>query len=149
MKKVREGGFLISKIKQVSGRIFDKMLKEYDIMDLNNAQGRIIFVLWQRDNIPISELVKETALSKTSLTSMLDRLEQIGYITRQTDVQDKRKSVISLTEKSKALKKNYEDVSRDMLALFYEGLSEEEVDGFEKNLNHILSNLNRYEEENK
>lgn len=149
LKQLREGGFLISKIKQVSGRIFDKKLKAYEINDLNNAQGRIIFSLWQNDDIPISELVRQTALGKTSLTSMLDRLEQIGHIVRKSDPNDKRKVVVSLTEKSKLLKGRYEAVSSEMLALFYEGLNEEEIDKFEKNLNHILSNLNRYEEENK
>ena len=149
LKKVRQGGFLISKIKQVSGRIFDKKLKEYDITDLNNAQGRIIFSLWQNDNVPIKELASQTALGKTSLTSMLDRLEQIGYIDRKPDSADKRKVFVSLTEKSKLLKERYEDVSHEMLALFYEGLSEQEIHEFERQLNHILSNLNKYEEEHK
>lgn len=149
LKKLREGGFLISKIKQVSGRIFDKMLKDYEITDLNTAQGRIIFVLWQKDCIPISELGKQTALSKTTLTSMLDRLEQAGHIMRQPDEKDKRKTVIALTDKTKQLKERYETVSEEMLALFYKGLSEEQIDEFERTLNHILNQLNQYEGENK
>ncbi len=146
---IREGGFLISKIKQVSGRIFDKKLRKYNITDLNSAQGRIIFSLWQKDNIPIKELATKTSLGKTTLTSMLDRLEQSDYITREPDKEDKRKVFICLTEKSKSLRQSYEDVSHEMLALFYDGLSEEQVDVFEETLNHILTNLNTYEEENK
>ncbi len=146
MDKLREGGFLISKIKQVSARIFDKKLKEYEITDLNTAQGRIIFSLWQQDHVPIKDLVSRTALSKTSLTSMLDRLVQMDYITRKPDEADKRKTVIALTEKSKQLKKRYEAVSLDMLAVFYEGLTEKQIDDFETTLNHILNNLNTYEE---
>ena len=149
MSTIREGGFLISKIKQVSGRIFDKKLRKYNITDLNSAQGRIIFSLWQKDNIPIKELATKTSLGKTTLTSMLDRLEQSDYITREPDKEDKRKVFICLTEKSKSLRQSYEDVSHEMLALFYDGLSEEQVDVFEETLNHILTNLNTYEEENK
>ena len=149
LKKLHEGGFLISKVKQISGRIFDKMLKAYQITDLNTAQGRIVFSLWQNDDIPISQLVKQTALGKTSLTSMLDRLEQVGYVIRKPDEQDKRKIVISLTEKSKLLKENYDAVSHDMNSLFYQGLSEDAIDQFEETLKHILANLNQYEEDNK
>lgn len=147
MKNIREGGFLISKIKQISGRIFDKKLKNHDITDLNTAQGRIVFSLWQNNVIPISELVRITALSKTTLTSMLNRLEQIGYITRSSDRDDNRKVIVSLTEKSKLLKERYEIVSQEMTSLFYEGLAESQIDEFEKILTHIMENLVKYEEE--
>lgn len=149
MKKIREGGFLISKIKQLSGRIFDKKLKNYGINDLNTAQGRIIFSLWQKDNIPIADLARQTALGKTTLTSMLDRLEQSGYIIGNLDKKDKRKTIISLTDKSKSLKGRYEAVSQEMTSLFYEGIPEKQIVEFENYLKHILSNLVRYEEEHK
>ena len=149
MERLREGGFLISKIKQISGRIFDKKLKNYDINDLNTAQGRIIFSLWQNDNIPISELARQTALGKTTLTSMLNRLEQSGYIVRKVDEKDKRKALVALTEKSKSLEGRHEAVSKEMTSLFYYGLSDNQIDEFESLLKHILSNLVKYEEEHK
>jgi len=145
LEKLREGGFLISKIKQISGRIFDKKLKDYDINDLNGAQGRIIFSLWQNDNIPISELARQTALGKTTLTSMLDRLGKSGYIVRKADEKDKRNVLVSLTVKSKSLEGPYETVSKEMTSLFYEGLAEAQIDEFENLLRHILSNLTEYE----
>lgn len=145
MPKLREGGFLISKIKQMSGRIFDKKLKQNRIENLNNGQGRIIFVLWRNNDIPITELAKETALSKTTLTSMLDRLEKAGHIKRNIDDRDKRKTLVSLTEKSKLIKEKYFSVSHEMIGLFYKGLSNQQVDDFENTLQHILNNLGQYE----
>lgn len=149
MQKLREGGFLISKIKQISGRIFDKKLRKYGIGDLNTAQGRIIFSLWQHDTMPITELARHTALGKTTLTSMLDRLERSGYIVRKVDGKDKRKTIIALSEKSKSLENRYAVVSKEMTSLFYEGLSDNQIDEFEDLLKHILSNLVKYEEEHK
>ena len=49
------GGFLITKIKQIQGRVFEKLLCEYGINEFNGAQGRILFVLWEKDDIPIRE----------------------------------------------------------------------------------------------
>jgi DNA-binding MarR family transcriptional regulator len=149
MEKIREGGFLISKIKQISGRIFNKKLKNYGIDDLNTHQGRIIFSLWQKDNIPISDLARKTALGKTTLTSMLDRLEQSGHIIRKLDKKDKRKTIVSLTNKSKSLENRYQAVSREMASLFYRGISEKKINEFENTLKHVLSNLINYEEEHK
>ena len=147
--KLREGGFLISKIKQISGRIFDKKLKSHDINDLNTAQGRIIFSLLKNDSIPISELAKQTALGKTSLTSMLGRLEQRGYTVRTVDVKDKRKTLVALSEKSKSIESRHSAVSEEMTALFYAGLSENQIDEFESTLKSILANLAKYEDEHR
>ncbi len=149
MERLREGGFLVSKIGQVSGRVFGRKLKDYDIRDLNAAQGRIVFSLWQNDNIPISDLARQTALGKTTLTSMLNRLEQSGYIVRRVDEKDKRKALVALTEKSRSIEGRHEAVSKEMTSLFYEGVSEKQIDEFEGILKHVLSNLVRYEEEHK
>lgn len=149
MYKIREGGFLISKIKQISGRIFDRKLISSNITDLNTAQGRIIFALWKIDDVPISELVRQTALGKTTLTSMLNRLENTGHIKRTVSPKDKRNTIISLTEKSQQLQERYEAVSQEMIDLFYDGISNEQINEFENILRRILNNLIRYEEGHK
>ncbi len=140
MKLQSQGGFLIAKIHQLSGRIFSKLLKKHQI-DINPAQGRIMFVLWREDNIPIQELAIKTSLSKTTLTSMLDRLEIMGYITRVPSNEDRRKICIKLTEKDKSLHEKYRQVSLEMTELFYQGLSSDEIDLFEKQLEKTYKNL--------
>ncbi|MBN2238645.1 MAG: MarR family transcriptional regulator [Dehalococcoidales bacterium] len=149
MENLHDGGFLISKIKQISERIFDKKLKSYNINDLNPAQGRIIYSLLKNDNITITELACKTALGKTTLTSMLDRLERGGFIERKNDGHDRRKVIVALSEKSKSLEELHAAVSQEMTVLFYDGLSETRIDEFEAVLRHILSNLETYEEKYK
>lgn len=141
MIQKREGGFLIAKIHQVSGRIFAKILKKNGIDQINPAQGRILFALWKKDEIPISELAKKTQLSKSTLTSMLDRLEQAGHITRIRPKKDRRTIMLKLTEKDKHLEKVYSKVSEEMINIFYREFSQEEIDEFEGHLKKILTNL--------
>ncbi|MBL4933509.1 MarR family winged helix-turn-helix transcriptional regulator [Clostridium paridis] len=142
----KQGGFLISKIHQLSGRIFTKKLKGYDFYDINSAQGRIIFVLWQNDGISIQELAKKTALEKSTLTRMLERLEGSGYINRIPSKDDRRKIIVTLTNKNEKLKDDYEQVSNEMLDLFYKGFTEQDIDIFEAYLTKIYSNLLNFEE---
>jgi len=146
MKSQRQGGFLMAKIRQVGGRIFERMLREYDI-EINSAQGRIMFALWQQDGISISELAKKTQLGKSTLTSMLDRLEKMGYIKRQRSRKDRRKILIKRTEKDKALESKYMEVSQQMTKLFYRGFSKNEIKRFEDDLARMLNNLTDFEAE--
>ena len=140
-----EGGYLISQIKQVSGRIFEKMLINAGIDEFNGAQGRILYVLWQNDNIPIVELAKKTGLAKTTLTSMLDRMEAAHLVARTYDAKDRRQIRIVLTEYAKSLSDKYEEVSEEMTQVYYAGFTQEEVVLFENMLKRVLSNLQEKE----
>ncbi len=139
------GGFLIGKIKQVQGRVFEKMLAEHGISEFNGAQGRILFVLWGEDGISISALSEKTGLAKTTLTGMLDRLEKAGHIVRTNDPRDRRSVRIRLTNRAWGLREQYEAVSREMSEVFYRGFRDEEILEFEKNLRHVLENLTKKE----
>lgn len=141
MKDQREGGFLIAKIHQITNRIFKQMLKEYGIKELNPGQGRILFALWQEDNIPIRELSKKTQLTKSTLTTMLERLKNTGYLRQELDEKDGRLRRVKLSEKSIKLQQKYFDVSKKMTEIFYGTLTEEEIDEFEGYLRRILKNL--------
>ena len=141
MKLKREGAFLIARIYQISGRIFARKLKEYSLDYITPAQGRILFALWREDDISIFELAERTSLSKSTLTSMLDKLEDSGHIIRVPSGEDRRMIMIRLTEKDRKLRQAYVRISNEMAALAYGGLSEEEIDAFEKTLGRIFENL--------
>ncbi len=132
---------MIGKIKQIQGRVFEKLLSQYGIDQFNGAQGRILFVLWARDSIPICELADKTGLAKTSLTSMLDRLEAAGLIERVFDMKDRRKINVRLTNRTRNMKAKYDEVSAQMNDIFYQGFTDEEIAQFENNLSRVLANL--------
>jgi DNA-binding MarR family transcriptional regulator len=144
MRIHRQGGFLISKIHRLSSRVFARMLKEYEIK-INPAQGRILFVLWREDGIPIGELAKRTSLGKSTLTSMLDRLEEAGYVVRERSETDRRVILVRRTDKDRAAQAAYERVSKAMTELYYRGLMDSEITAFERTLERILDNLIVYE----
>lgn len=98
------GGFLVTKIKQLGDRIFEKILSEKNIDAFNGAQGRILYVLWQEDGISIRSLSTKCGLAITSLTTMLERMENQGLISRVQSETDKRKTLLFLTEKAHALR---------------------------------------------
>ncbi len=143
--KRRQGGFFIAKIHRTAGRVFARMLRERGI-EINPAQGRILFVLWEEGPMTIHELAKRAGLVKSTLTSTLDRLEAQGQVVRVRGDEDRRKIMIELTPKNQAMHKLYEQVSKEMVGLFYRGFTASEIAVFESNLERILSNLARSEE---
>ena len=135
------GGFLVTKIKQLGDRIFEKVLTEKGIDAFNGAQGRILYVLWQQDGIPIKVISDRCGLAITSLTTMLERMEKQGLIRRVQDEKDKRKTLLYLTENTKALKNDYAAVSEQMSGIYYQGFTEDEIIQFESFLQQVQENL--------
>lgn len=144
MNEVSQGGFLITKIHNLGARIFSKSLKNHEI-EIGPGQGRIIFTLWQEDKIPINELAKKTALGKSTLTDLLDRLSEAGLVIRTHHPTDRRVTLIKLTDVARKMQSKYELVSKEMTSLFYSGFTQNEIDELEGYLKRLLSNLQAVE----
>ena len=140
-----EGGTLISQIHQVSQRVWYDILSQNGLEDLAGARGRVIFALWNEDNIPIKKLVEKTSLDKATLTGIIDRLERDGYVKRIPSPDDKRATLISRTGKDEIFKSKIGDVSDQQNALFYKGFSTKEIKDFEEYLKRILDNCKQAE----
>lgn len=106
-------------------------------------------MLWQKDTIPIVEIAEKTGLAKNTLTVMLDRMEENGLVYRKQSADDRRKTLICLTEKAYELERDYNRVSQQMNDLFFQNLSEKEIEELEKYLDIILGNLQQAEKENR
>ncbi len=139
-----KGGFYITQIKQLQDRIFEKMLLE-DGIEISGGQGRILFVLWKKNHLTISEISKETSLAKNTVSIVVDGMVNKGIVERAINPQNRRQTIVSLTEYAKSMQEKYEAVSQRMNALFYQGFSREEQMEFDGYLERIRNTLLRAE----
>ena len=135
-----KGGFYIAQIKQLQDRIFERLLLENGI-EISGGQGRILFVLWKKDNLTISEISEETSLAKNTVSVVINGMVNKGIVARNINPQNRRQTIISLTEYAKNLQEKYEVVSEQMNSLFYQGFTEDEQKQFEQYLARILNTL--------
>jgi MarR family transcriptional regulator, organic hydroperoxide resistance regulator len=137
----------MAKAQQISSRVFNRLLRDSGCEDINSAQGRILFALWQKGGMSISALARETALEPSTLTSMIDRLESAGLVARSPSPEDRRAFVVDCTAEGRALESKHKAVSMRMTELFYGGLGEKEISAFESTLSMIVENLEGAERE--
>lgn len=141
-----EGGTLISQVHQVCQRVWYAVLSHNGLEELAGARGRVIFALWNEDNIPIKKLVEKTSLDKATLTGIIDRLERDGFVKRVQSSEDKRVTLISRTGKDEIFKTKIPKVSDEQNSLFYKDFSPDEIEEFENYLKRILKNCKEAEE---
>ena len=138
-----KGGFYITQIKQLQDRIFERLLSENDI-DISGGQGRILFILWKTDNLTISEISEKTSLAKNTISVVINGMVNKEIVEKKINSQNRRQTIVSLTEYAKSLQAKYEAVSQQMNTLFYQGFSDREQKQFEQYLARILETLTKH-----
>jgi DNA-binding MarR family transcriptional regulator len=79
-------------------------------LGLTYTQYAVFLVLWEKDGITVGEICDKLMLDNGTLSPLLKKLEQAGYITRQRSSGDERVVVITLTEAGRALQEKAKDV---------------------------------------
>jgi DNA-binding MarR family transcriptional regulator len=69
-------------------------------LQVNRTDLRCLEILTQNDSLLPSQLAVQLGLTTGSVTTMLDRLERLGYVTRSADPADRRKVVVRITTKA-------------------------------------------------
>ena len=63
----------------------------------------VLMILWEDAPCTVSHVVERALLNTNTLTPLLKRLEQLGYVTRQRSARDERVVEIDLTKAGRAL----------------------------------------------
>lgn len=87
-------------------------------LGLTYPQYLVLLALWEKDNVTVSEIGARVQLDSGTLSQLLKRLEESGFISRRRDVgRDERKVLISLTEQGEELKIRAAGVPADMISV--------------------------------
>jgi DNA-binding MarR family transcriptional regulator len=73
-------------------------------LGLTYPQFLVLLVLWEKDNVSISEIGDRLLLDSGTLTPLLKRLEAMGHVKRQRGTADEREVLIRLTKSGQALR---------------------------------------------
>lgn len=93
-------------------KVYRKALRP---LNLTYPQYLVMLLLWETDQLTVTELGERLYLDSATLTPLLKRLEQLGMVSRRRAVEDERRVIISLTAAGRALKQRAGDLQ---LAIF-------------------------------
>lgn len=141
--EVKETNFLyvMSSIRQRLFKFLENELAKENIKGIAPSYGDILFVLDQKGTITLKEVAKHTIKDKSTISSVINRLEADGYVTKERDTGDARCTNLTLTPKAKKVRPVFFEISRRMNARLFEGLSEEEKTMLFKLMGKLYKNL--------
>ena len=125
----------------VSNLITRKYKPLLDQLDLTYTQYIVMMVLWEEQQVNEKCLCEALCLKSNTLTPLLKKLEEKGYIKKEKDKDDERNLVITLTEAGEELQDRALSVPECIARDFH--LTAEET----SELYHVLYKILNHEKE--
>ena len=122
------------------------IIREYqpllDKLGITYPQYLVLVVLWETDKITVNEISQKLILNNNTITPLLKRMEQQGFIKRQRSESDERKVIIELSKKGKQMKIEAARIPEKLAAsLISETLKIEELIDLKNKLDSLIKFL--------
>lgn len=91
-------------------------------------------LLKENKQLYVTEIVDILSITKPQMTSLIDKLIQMGYLNRTNDINDRRKIYISLTEDGKAITAKINTAIDKQMDSYLTQLTQNEIDVLENGL---------------
>ena len=139
-RRGRPIGFLVKQINNVFEKELNERLKDIGI---TSSQCAVLDYLFHTSKEEVSQrdVEKNLNLKNPTVTGILSRLDEKGYILCVPNAHDNRKKNIYLTEKAYDIQRRMEADRRKLDRELTRGLTKREVEALRKNLEKLLYNI--------
>ncbi|HDU8506751.1 TPA: MarR family transcriptional regulator [Acinetobacter baumannii] len=104
--------FLIYSTNLALNQLYRKLLTP---LRITYPQYLVMLVLWEKDEITVSEIGSKLFLESSTLTPILKKLEALQLLNRTRSKEDERQVIITLSEKGKKLKEQAVNIPTHIL----------------------------------
>ena len=129
------------RIKLLSQLLYRKFSDRLEPFGLTPFHWLVLCCLWQEDGLPTSGIGEKLQQVGGTLTGVLDRMEERGFVRRAKDPVDRRICRIWLTDSGQDLEDVLPQIVAELHAETWAGVSDQAQTQFSQSLNQAIANL--------
>lgn len=118
--------YLVSKIREKANTFIAEELESHGIKGIIPIHGDILYALFSYSELSMKGIANVIDRKKSTVTTLVEKLIKLGYVTKKNDINDNRSFLVSLTEKGKNLGTTINKISQNLISTAYEDISLEE-----------------------
>lgn len=134
---------LISKIQENGNKFIIEELKNNGITGLVPSHGDILAVLYCSTKSTMKDIADRIHRTRPTVTVLVDKLEKLGFVTREISKDDSRYTCIALTQKGKDFKPIFEKISNKLNEKLFKNISDDNYEMLEKILYKMIENIEK------
>jgi DNA-binding MarR family transcriptional regulator len=128
----------ISRLHEMANRFIILELGKRGIHGIVPSHGDILFILFRDGRLPMQEIARKIHRTKPTVTILVKKLVELGYVYREKSQDDNRVFFIGLTGEGKSLRPAFDEISALLKDRMYGGLTPGQGILFEEMLGMVL-----------
>ena len=105
--------------------IMDRKLRKYDITPMQSHT--LMYLFYHEGDVNQRMLEKFLMVQPSTVNGIVNRLEEKGFVRRETGAEDGRCRILHLTEAGKEFRKEVEAVMEEVIEIMEKGLTKKQV----------------------
>lgn len=122
---------------RASGSVINMLKKDMSTYGVNPTEFTVLEVLYSLGEQPIQIIGNKVLLASSSITYVIDQLEKKGMVERIQSEEDRRVTLVSLTEKGEDLMEDVFPQHSDIIDRLFKDLSDKELSEFGESLKTV------------
>lgn len=127
-------------VSRLFAQFYEQQLRPFG---LTYSQYLVLLALWEEDNRTLHKIGRQLDLSSNTLTPLLKRLEQSGWVIRERSETDKRQLMVTLTEKAHQQQEAVFEAVAECLPSNFDKTKYNQAKDVLEQLEHGLKQLNK------
>ncbi|WP_448189936.1 MarR family winged helix-turn-helix transcriptional regulator [Azospirillum sp. sgz301742] len=140
LRRTESYGYLVNYLGRLFARALERRIGPHGLFP---GQMPALLALWEREGISQAELCRIVQVEQPTMANTLNRMERDELIRRVPDPEDRRRVLIYLTDRARALEEPVTALARDANGIAGQGFTEEESREAMRLLGKLISNLER------
>lgn len=132
---------LVAKLSGEMDGLIMAALKEKGVPGLVSSHGSIVAALFGGRRYTMNALAEEIGKTPQTVTMLVKKLVQYGYLQCEKSAQDRRTTIVSLTPAGEALQPIFDEISEHLYNTQYRGFSSEDITTFRRLLIKMKANF--------
>lgn len=131
----------MSRIVRESNEYLVALMRDIGLEGVVPSHGDILMQLFMRESISMSDLASAIGRDPSTVTTLVRKLEDAGYVEKVPSKADKRRCEVRLTQKGEALESDMMQISNELIRALTQGISEDDMDVTYRTMTAMQRNL--------
>jgi DNA-binding MarR family transcriptional regulator len=132
---------LVTRIHEEYAALIEAELARAGHQGLVSSHADILGWLLRRDRLPMTELARRINRRKNTVTVLVNKLEQLGYVRREDSLHDNRISLVCLTDHGREMLPAMNDIALRLLGRLWDGVEAGAQEQAVHTLSRVLENI--------
>jgi DNA-binding MarR family transcriptional regulator len=146
LEEMSKALMVVQLMKDVMAKMKNRIGSHFKEMNLTGPQGMLLGTLAHNGEMKVSDLSESLGLSNSTVSGILDRLENQGLVERIRSKEDRRVVYVKITDEfKKHSQKHFEEVNK-LIEQMMDKAAPEELDTIFKGMDTLKKVMERQEE---